>query len=105
MVTSQHLRVVDQYLADLRESVAAVRAQPELAQQGGAATYGMLAHVPLRGMVKKKVLEMYAEQYRAGGGTLDLASGADAGSGPGNGLLDRALQWYVARQSRKNASG
>jgi sphinganine-1-phosphate aldolase len=102
MVTSQHLRVVDQYLADLRESVAAVRAQPELAQQGGAATYGMLSHVPLRGMVRKKVLEMYAEQYRAGGGNLDLAAGADSGSG--GGLLDRALQWYVARQSRRNTS-
>ena len=102
MVTSQHLRVVDQYLADLRESVAAVRAQPELAQQGGAATYGMLSHVPLRGMVRKKVLEMYAEQYRAGGGDLDLAAGADSGSG--GGLLDRALQWYVARQSRRNTS-
>jgi glutamate/tyrosine decarboxylase-like PLP-dependent enzyme len=102
MVTSQHLRVVDQYLADLRESVATVRAQPELAQQGGAATYGMLSHVPLRGMVRKKVLEMYAEQYRAGGGTLDLASGAE--SGGGSGLLDRALQWYVARQSRRGAS-
>ena len=68
MVTAQHLRVVDAYLEDLRSAVEAVRANPELAGQGGAATYGMLAHVPLRGMVRKKVLEMYSEQYRAGGG-------------------------------------
>ena len=72
MVTAQHLAVVDNYLSDLRAAVAAVKANPELAKQGGAATYGMLAHVPLRGMVKKKVLEMYSEQYRAGGGELDL---------------------------------
>ena len=99
MVTAQHLAVVDEYLADLRAAVATVKADPELAKQGGAATYGMLAHVPLRGMVKKKVLEMYSEQYRAGGAELDLAAGADAGDG--GSLLDRIVQWYVQRQSRR----
>ncbi len=107
MVTAQHLRVVDNYLEDLRDSVAVVRQNPELAQQGGAATYGMMAHVPLRGMVKKKVLEMYAEQYRAGGGELDIASGADSGIGGGSekGILDKVVQWYVERQSRRNSAG
>ena len=62
----------------------------------------MLAHVPLRGMVKKKVLEMYSEQYRAGGGELDIAGSADEGIGGGKpGLLDRLVQWYVERQSRR----
>lgn len=101
MVTAQHLRVVDQYLEDLRASVEIIRANPELAQQGGAATYGMLAHVPLRGMVKKKVLEMFSEQYRAGGGELDLGSGTSATGGDGKGMLDRLVQWYVVRQSRR----
>jgi glutamate/tyrosine decarboxylase-like PLP-dependent enzyme len=105
MVTAQHLKVVDRYLEDLATAVAAVRANPELAKQGGAATYGMLAHVPLRGMVKKKVLEMYSEQYRAGGGELDLASGAESGigGGQGKGLIDRLLERYVDRQSRRAA--
>ena len=90
----------DRYLADLRDAVAAVKADPELAKQGGAATYGMLAHVPLRGMVKKKVLEMYSEQYRAGGGELDIAAGSEEGLGGGKpGLLDRIVQWYVQRQA------
>jgi glutamate/tyrosine decarboxylase-like PLP-dependent enzyme len=102
MVTAQHLAVVADYLADLREAVAAVKADPELAKKGGAATYGMLAHVPLRGMVKKKVLEMYSEQYRAGGAELDIAGGADEGIGGGApGLLDRIVHWYVQRQSRQ----
>jgi glutamate/tyrosine decarboxylase-like PLP-dependent enzyme len=107
MVTAQHLQVVDQYLADLRAAVATVKGNPELAQQGGAATYGMMAHVPLRGMVKKKVLEMYSEQYRAGGGELDLAAAADSGVGGGDnkGLLDRALARYVAFKSRQGTSG
>jgi glutamate/tyrosine decarboxylase-like PLP-dependent enzyme len=101
MVTAQHLSVVDRYLEDLRASVEVVRASPELAQQGGAATYGMMAHVPLRGMVRKKVLEMFSEQYRAGGGELDMSSGASATGGAGAGLLDRLVQWYVARRSRQ----
>jgi glutamate/tyrosine decarboxylase-like PLP-dependent enzyme len=103
MVTAQHLQVVDQYLQDLQEAVAAVRADPELAQQGGAATYGMMAHVPLRGMIKKKVLEMYSEQYRAGGGELDLAAGAD--SGGGNSLVDSLAQRYVQYKARKSSTG
>ncbi|NND68432.1 MAG: aspartate aminotransferase family protein [Halioglobus sp.] len=105
MVTAQHLRVVDSYLEDLRDAVAIVRANPELAQQGGAATYGMLAHVPLRGMVRKKVLEMYAEQYRAGGGELNISEGAEGGiSGGGKGLLDKLVERYVQYRSRKGAT-
>ena len=102
MVTAQHLKVVDQYLADLEKSVEIVKADPELAGKGGAATYGMLAHVPLRGMVKKKVLEMYSEQYRAGGGELDMAAESD---NSGKGRLDRLLAWWVARQTRRGSGG
>ncbi len=102
MVTAQHLAVVDNYLADLREAVDVVKANPELAKQGGAATYGMMAHVPLRGMVKKKILEMYSEQYRAGGSELDIAGAADEGVAGGKpGLLDKVVQWYVQRQARR----
>lgn len=103
MVTAQHLKVVDQYIVDLQTAVKIVKANPELAEQGGAATYGMLAHVPLRGMVKKKVLEMYSEQYRAGGGELDLA--AESGSSVGGKLGDKILGWWVARQTRRSSGG
>jgi sphinganine-1-phosphate aldolase len=103
MVTAQHLKVVDQYLADLKTAVETVKANPELAKQGGAATYGMLAHVPLRGMVKKKVLEMYSEQYRAGGAELDLSE--SGGGHTEKGLLDKVLEWWVERQTRKGSGG
>lgn len=103
MVTAQHLKVVDQYIIDLQTAVDTVKANPELAEQGGAATYGMLAHIPLRGMVKKKVLEMYSEQYRAGGGEIDLA--AESGSSGGGKLSDKILSWWVARQTRKSSGG
>jgi glutamate/tyrosine decarboxylase-like PLP-dependent enzyme len=104
MVTAQHLMVVDQYLADLEKAVEIVKANPELAEQGGAATYGMLAHVPLRGMVKKKVLEMYSEQYRAGGGELDM-SAESTNSGGDKGPVDKMLAWWVARQTRRSSGG
>ncbi len=103
MVTAQHLKVVDQYLADLKECVAIVKANPELANQGGAATYGLMAHIPMRGMVKKKVLEMYSSLYKAGGGELDITSEAEIGTDSTQkaGLVDRVLAWYVKRQTQK----
>jgi len=105
MVTAQHLKVVDQYLDDLKECVAIVKANPELANQGGAATYGMMAHIPMRGMVKKKVLEIYSNLYKAGGGEMDLAAQAeqDTDEEVKQGLVDRVLAWYVKRQTQKAA--
>ncbi len=101
MVTAQHLKVVDQYLADLRDAVATVKANPALAEQGGAATYGMMTHIPLRGMVKKKILDIYAELYKAGGGSVDLASESADGLGESPSFLQKLINWYVKRQSRK----
>jgi sphinganine-1-phosphate aldolase len=63
MVTPHHARVVDRYLEDLREAVSEVRKNPELAHQGGAAMYGMIANIPLRGMIKNNVLKMMMDMY------------------------------------------
>lgn len=95
MVTARHRAVTGEYLADLEEAVATVRADPSLAQTGGAATYGMLAHVPLRGMVKARVLDTFAAMYRAGGGELDLHEP----SAPG--LAERWMKRYVEWKSRR----
>lgn len=101
MVTARHLPVVDDYLRDLRASVAAVRADPSLAGKGDAATYGMMAHVPLRGMVKQQVLDIFAGMYRPGGGTVDLhAQGAPGAASTRTPLLERLAHWYVQRRQR-----
>jgi glutamate/tyrosine decarboxylase-like PLP-dependent enzyme len=104
MVTAGHLPVVDEYLRDLRVAVATVKANPALARQGSAATYGMMSHVPLRGMVREKVLDLFVQMYRAGGQDLDLH--AAAAPAPGwRGRLDaateRLAQWWVDRQQRR----
>lgn len=56
--------VLDTYLADLAEAVETVRANPELAGEGEAAMYGMMAKVPVKrfvGLAVRKVMEgMYA---------------------------------------------
>ncbi len=104
MITAQHLPVVDDYLRDLRDAVATVKADPSLAGKGHAATYGMMAHLPLRGLVKNKVLEMFANSYRAGGAPLDLDADAPAGDGAtalSKPLLERVAAWYVARRQRR----
>lgn len=63
MVTPRHAAVVDTYLADLREAVAAVRSNPALGRQGNAALYGMIAKLPLRGVVRNEVLKMMEKMY------------------------------------------
>ena len=106
MITAGHLEVVDEYLRDLRAAVATVKAQPELAQTGSAATYGMMSHLPLRGMVRQKVLDMFAQMYQAGGQEMDLhATPAPAAglAGRVQALAEKAAHWYVERAQRKSA--
>jgi sphinganine-1-phosphate aldolase len=67
----------------------------------------MMAHVPLRGMVKKRVLDLFAAMYAPGGGQLDLG-GEAAGAGQGGhdgparaSWLDRLALRYVGWKSRR----
>ena len=102
MITAQHDQVMADYLRDLKASVATVKAHPELAQSGSAATYGMMSHIPLRGMVKQKVLDMFATMYQAGGAEMDLHHGAEAAGQPTS-LVDRIALWYVTRKQRNQS--
>lgn len=63
MVTPLHRQVVDEFISNLKQSVEQVRSDPSLATKGNAALYGMIAKVPLRGMVKKEVLKMMEQIY------------------------------------------
>jgi glutamate/tyrosine decarboxylase-like PLP-dependent enzyme len=63
MVTPRHADVVEAYLEDLRAAVEIVRRHPDLSSRGNAAMYGMIAHVPLRRMIKSQVARMMADLY------------------------------------------
>jgi sphinganine-1-phosphate aldolase len=67
MVTVAHTESLDQYLSDLREAVAHVKAHPETKSESNAAMYGMMAKIPFRGMIKKTVLSMMQQMYSAEG--------------------------------------
>lgn len=97
MITAQHGAVVGDYLRDLRSAVDAVRADPSLAQTGGAAAYGMMAHLPLRGLVKQQVLEKFSAAYQRGAAPIEIAAPAGSGKRP---LAERLAAWYVARKQR-----
>ncbi len=62
-VTSNHARVIDDYLDDLRSAVGFLESHPELEARGNAAMYGMMARVPFRGMVKTSVLEIMEKMH------------------------------------------
>jgi sphinganine-1-phosphate aldolase len=101
MVTAQHLDVVARYLADLADSVAEVRADPSLARQGSAATYGMLAHLPLRGMVRQQVRDMFVRQYARGAAPLDVHAEAPKAAGL-RGWIERLALRYVDWKRRRD---
>lgn len=111
MVTAGHEKIANQYLQDLRDSVDHAFAHPELAESGQAATYGMISHIPLRGMVRKQVADMFASSYVLSGEELDLSDsealtpGAeDGGDDTGEqGVLQKIINWYVKKQMNKNA--
>lgn len=100
MITAGHLAVVDDYVRDLREAVATVKANPGLAKEGSAATYGMMSHVPLRGMVRERVRDLFVQMYKAGGGEVDLHA-APPPQGRVDALLEKAARWYVERKQRR----
>ncbi|MBN1947982.1 MAG: aspartate aminotransferase family protein [Bradymonadales bacterium] len=77
MVTPGHARVVDRYLADLKESVATVKGSPNLYAEGQAAMYGMISKIPLRGLIKNNVLKMMLEMYGPQGSIPDLGRQAE----------------------------
>jgi len=67
-VTANHGAIVDDYLKDLREAVAEVRANPTLAKSGTAPMYGLAAKMPIRRLVASNVRKVIANMYAPGGG-------------------------------------
>jgi sphinganine-1-phosphate aldolase len=58
-----HADCMGEFVADLREAVAAVNANPKLNTSGQAAMYGMMAKIPFRGMIKGSVMGIMEKMY------------------------------------------
>ncbi len=103
MVTPLHAAIVKKYLQDLRQAVRAVRGRPELSETGAAAMYGMIANIPLRGMVRKSVLKMFAEMYGPDAKMIDAATAnlsADDDAGNGGDFAARMAMIYLKVKNR-----
>jgi len=79
-VTSNHAKILDQYLADLRAAVDAVKSDPKLSEQGEAAMYGMAAKIPMRGLVNTQILKVREKLY-SGEGKLEIKIEESDGEG------------------------
>ncbi len=95
MVTPHHATSADKYLEDLREAVEKVRANPELATQGGAAMYGMIAHIPMRGMIRKNVLKMMMQMYGPKGEVIEINESAEQDD-----FATRAGIWFLKMKDK-----
>ncbi len=101
MVTPAHEAVADQYLSDLGEAVEMVKSNPGLSSRGNAALYGMIAHVPFRGLIKKEVGKMMEKMYGPEGempmGNQEKESFAKR---MGTGILSRITRWTAGLRRR-----
>jgi glutamate/tyrosine decarboxylase-like PLP-dependent enzyme len=79
---------VERYLEDLRASVAEVRANPSASSEGQAPMYGMMAKLPVRGLVKNGVVKVLEGLY--GASPIDDPTAAPAGDG----LVDKLVAKY-----------
>ncbi|MFO0726220.1 MAG: aminotransferase class V-fold PLP-dependent enzyme [Myxococcota bacterium] len=90
-VTANHAPVIDRYVADLRAAIDEVKRDPSLEKSGSAPMYGMMAKIPMRGMVAgsvRKVMEaMYAPNKTDP--TIENVSG--------DGFVGRLVERYGAR--------
>ena len=71
--------MVDDYLADVAAATAEVIAHPEQAGTGAAPMYGMMAKLPMRGMVKRSVAKVMEAMYAPGVVVPDVNASAQDG--------------------------
>lgn len=89
--TSNHLPIAATFVADLGAACDEVAADPGLAASGQAPMYGLMAKVPLRGMVKGSVLKVMEALYGPSGEAPDLSKLPDDA-----GLVDRLVHRFGA---------
>jgi len=73
-----HGESIDEFISDLEECVAHAKAHPELADSGNAAMYGMMAKIPMRGLVKKSVEVVMEGMWGPKGELPDFEEGMGA---------------------------
>jgi glutamate/tyrosine decarboxylase-like PLP-dependent enzyme len=78
--TANHQAIVEPYLADVRAATEEVTRNPKLARGGTAAMYGLMAKIPLRGMVASNVVKVMEAMYAPGAIVPDVGESASGGA-------------------------
>jgi glutamate/tyrosine decarboxylase-like PLP-dependent enzyme len=65
-VQAHNRPVLQQYARDVREAICWALEYPEVTAQGEAALYGLMARIPMRGMVKTNVQQLLIDMYGGG---------------------------------------
>jgi sphinganine-1-phosphate aldolase len=89
-VMAAHDKIAAEFVSDLRNAAEHVRKHPELRNSGAAATYGMMAKIPFRFLVKDAAEKFMTQLYSRSG---EVPSVEDAKSG---GIIDRIVAKYGA---------
>jgi len=92
--TANHLAIAGDYLADLAAAAGEVARDPSLAQSGSAPMYGMMARVPIRGLVRSSVRKVLESMYAPGAILPDLSDSTR------DGAVGRLLERHGPRISR-----
>ena len=95
-----HGEVAGEFLRDLREACRHVLDHPESAAEGSAPLYGMIAGVPLRGLVRRNVQSFLLGMYRPprGPSVIEGSSGDLSETSPGSpGTEEPALPPLVGK--------
>lgn len=98
MITCAHSDVIDEYLSDLKWAVGEVKGHSELAFRKDAATYSLVGHLPLDGIVRKTVLDVFVDGYVVGKGDIDLSEGSSV---TGNEKLDGIINKLILKDMAK----
>jgi sphinganine-1-phosphate aldolase len=101
-VMQHNLEVIDQYLSDLKEAVSYAKSTPNAKTQGDAALYGLMARLPLRGMVANNVRKLFEDLYSPASSSASEAADNEAASGPEAapwmGWLNKILSYWQRKQ-------
>jgi sphinganine-1-phosphate aldolase len=95
-VMPSHLPILEQYKSDVLEALEFARSNPDAEGKGNAAMYGVIAKLPLRGVVAKEASQVFENLYAAGSSQFEERS-SPSWMGP----LNRFLGWFNRRNREK----
>lgn len=98
-VQSHNRPVLAQYARDVREAIRWALDHPEATAQGEAALYGLMARIPMRGMVRTNVRQLLIDMY---GGGAKAEAGEDGELPPAPGWMGWINRMLAAWQRRFN---